>query len=120
MRNHLLDAWMADADAHPAVVLAHVAVDRANTVVASGAAANLDPHFARSQIEFIVEYGEVGRRELVEAHRLADRLPQQIYECLRFDEDDLFVANAALGDQRLEFPRPGRKGMATGNLFAAR
>ena len=78
--HHLLDAGMADADPHPAVVVADMRGDRAQPVVAGDAAAGLHPHLARRQFELVVEHDDVGQRQLVEMHRLGDRASGLVHE----------------------------------------
>ena len=50
---------MADADAHAPVVVGPVRRDRSQAVVAGIAAADFDPHFARREIEFVVQHEDV-------------------------------------------------------------
>ncbi len=58
------------APARPALALLWLAL-----LLAAGAAAALDPHLARQQVELVVEHDHPCQLELVEAHRLADRAP---------------------------------------------
>ena len=50
-----LVAGMADADPHPLVAGADMGGDRAQAVVAGVAAADLDPHLGRREIELVVD-----------------------------------------------------------------
>ena len=56
--HHFLDAGVADADAHAAIILADMLVERADAVVAAGAAAGLDPHLAGRQVDLVIEDGQ--------------------------------------------------------------
>ena len=61
-----LRARVADAEADPPEVRPQVGVDRADAVVAGGAAAPLHPHLAGGEIEFVVEDDQPVGLELVE------------------------------------------------------
>ena len=78
--HQLLDARMADADPHPAIVVADMGGDRAQPVVAGDAAAGLHPHLAGRQVDLVVEHHDVGQRQLVEMHRLGDRAAGLVHE----------------------------------------
>src|SRR5271170_3785570 len=67
-----LVAGMADADPHPLIVVADMGGDRAQAVVAGIAAADLDPHFGRREIELVVDDDQRVEVELPKAQRLAD------------------------------------------------
>ena len=62
--NQRLVAGMADADAHPLIVVADMGGDRAQAVVAGVAAADLDPHFRRREVELVVNDDQRGEVEL--------------------------------------------------------
>ena len=64
MLHHLLDAGMADADAHAAIIVADMRGDRAQPVVAGDAAAGLDPHLGGREVDLVVEHHDVGRPSL--------------------------------------------------------
>src|SRR5208282_2604695 len=72
MPQRILVAGMADADTHPPVVVADVLADRAQAVVPGNATADFDPDFAWRQLDLIVEYRDVIKRELKEMRRLGD------------------------------------------------
>src|SRR5690606_27402833 len=96
--HHLPGAGMADPDAHPAIVLADMLVERTYAVVAGGAAAGLDPDLARGEFDLVVEHGHRRWFELVETQGLADGLPGQVHEGLRLDQQHLLAADPAFGD----------------------
>ena len=64
-----LAAGMADADPDAAIVVADVAGDGAQAVVAGDTAAGFHPNFARRKIQFIVEDDGRSERNFVELHR---------------------------------------------------
>ena len=72
--HQLLDARMADAEAHAAIIVADMGRDRAQAVVAGIAAAVLDAHLRRRQVDLVVQHDDVLGAELVEMRGLADRL----------------------------------------------
>src|SRR5690606_23181981 len=96
LRDQFLDARMADPEAYAAVVPVAMGVDGANAVVAACTAAGLDPDLSRRKVELVIEDRQVGRPELVEAHRLADGLAGQVHVGLRLEQDDFVVADLAL------------------------
>src|SRR3712207_6850725 len=70
MPGHLvLVPGVADADPHPAEVVADMRVHGADAVMAGGAAADLHLDLERRQIELVVEDRDVLRRLLEEIHR---------------------------------------------------
>ncbi len=75
--DHFLGPGMADADAHAAIILAAMRVDRPQPVVAAIAAADLDPHLGLREVDLVVEHGDRRQWQLVEAHGFADRLAGQ-------------------------------------------
>src|SRR5277367_1616617 len=75
MVDERLVAGMADADPHPLVVGAEVGGDRAQSVVAGVAAADLDPDLARGEIKLVVDNDERAEVELRIAQRCADAAP---------------------------------------------
>src|SRR5262245_5526659 len=109
--HQLLHAGMADADAHAAKIIADMLVKRADAIVAARASAGLDPDLSRRKVDLVVENGEGGRRQLVKAQSLSDRLAGQVHEGLRLDQEDLFAVDHAVGDEALEFLRPGGEAM---------
>ena len=68
---------MADAEPDALVVGADRRIDRAQAVVAAIAAAGLDPELARREVEFVVDDGHVGGRELVELDRWPTLSPER-------------------------------------------
>ena len=95
-------ARMADAETHPPVILAEQRVDAAQAVVAGGAAALLDAHLTGGEIEFVVEHEDVGRRDLVEARRRADRTAGFVHVCQWFQRQRLAAADPASGHRTVK------------------
>ena len=71
--HQFLDAGVADPDPHPAILVADMRGDRAQAVVAGNAAADLDPHLAVRQFEFILKHGDLAGRELEEIRGFLNR-----------------------------------------------
>ena len=77
-----LVAGMADAEADAGEVRPDVGGDRADAVVAGGAAAGLGPHPAGREVELVVEDGDVAGLELVELRaRRGRRRPRGSCRC---------------------------------------
>src|SRR3546814_7993149 len=76
----VLVAGVADADAHAAEIGADMRLGRAQAVMPGSAAALLHLDLEGREIELVVEDGDVGGREPVEAHRFADRLAAFVHE----------------------------------------
>ena len=83
--------------------------------MAGDAAAGLHPHLAGNKVELVVEHDDVGKIELVEAHRLADRAPRFVHEGLRLEQKHLLAPELAFGGETLEALAPGRKAMGRGD-----
>src|SRR5690606_34982873 len=113
----LLRAGVTDSDAYAPVLLAAMSVERSDAVVTACAATRFHAHLSGREIQFVVKDGQIGRRELVEAHCLADSLARKVHESLRLDQDDLLAANTPFRNQGIEFLRPRRKGMAAVNCI---
>ena len=73
MLHHILVAGMADADAHAAIIVADMLGDRAQAVMAGNAAADFDPDLAGRKIDLVMEYRDVGKRQLVKMRRFGRR-----------------------------------------------
>ncbi len=96
-RDQILGSGMADADAHPHIVIADMGGERFESVVAGDAAARLDAHLARREIELVMEDDDVAKSELVKAHRLADRTARLVHEGLRLEQEHGLVPELAFG-----------------------
>ena len=79
MVDERLVAGMADAEPHPLVAGAEMGGDRAQSIVAGVAAADLDPHLGRREIEFVVDDDERAKVELRIAQRFADAAPGLVH-----------------------------------------
>src|SRR5690606_21663013 len=77
-----------------------------------GAAVGLDAQLARNEIEFVIDDDEIGGRQLVEAHGLADGLAGKVHEGLRLDQQHLLAVNHAIGNLGLKLLLPVGKAMA--------
>ena len=62
------------------------------------AAALLDPHLARREVELVMENDEVPGRQLVKAHRLAHRLAREVHEGFGLEQHDLLAPEPTLAD----------------------
>src|ERR1700734_681129 len=96
-----LIAGMADPDAHPFIVVADMGGDRAQAVVAGIAAAELDPHFGRREIELVVDDDQRAEVELPEAQRLADAASGIVHVGLRLEQGHPRPLDQAIGRQSL-------------------
>src|SRR5271154_2101734 len=96
-----LVAGMANADAHPLIVVADMGGDRAQAVMAGVAAADLDPHFGRREIELVVDDDHRIQVELPEAQRLADAASGIVHVGLRLEQGHPRPLDQALGRQSL-------------------
>src|SRR5690606_6887867 len=103
---------MPDADAHSAVVLAAMRVDRLDPVVPASATPFLDAKLAGRKVELVIKHDQVFGLELIETQRLADRLAGKVHIGLGLHEKHLLGPEPALADEGVECLRPGRKGMA--------
>src|SRR5947207_5836127 len=93
---------MPDADPDPPVIGADHRIDRAQPVMAGRAAAALDPHLARPQIELVVDHDDLFRRDLVEAHRRQNRVAGIVHEGLRQEQQTARARDHPLGEFALE------------------
>src|SRR5271170_3576386 len=96
-----LVAGMADADPHPLIVVADMGGDRAQAVVAGIAAADLDPHFGRREIELVVDDDERAQVQLRIAQRRADAASGVVHVGLRLDQRHPYALDHALSRQSL-------------------
>ena len=67
--------------------------------MAGSAAAGLHPTLTGREVELVVEDGDVGQAELVEAHRLADRLAAVVHIGRRLEQQDALEPDRARADQ---------------------
>jgi hypothetical protein len=102
-----LVAGMADADPHPLVAGADMGGDRAQAVVAGVAAADLDPHLARREIELVVDDDERAEVELRIAQSFADAASGIVHIGLRLEQNHTLIADQPVRHQSLV---PGAKG----------
>ncbi|MND53151.1 hypothetical protein D3C80_441800 [compost metagenome] len=107
--HQFLVSGVADADAQPAIILAAMGVERFDAVVPAVASGCLEPRSSRWQIEFIVDRDDICRRQLVEAHGLANGLAREVHEGLRLHQQNLLAVDLAFRDHCLELLRPRRK-----------
>ena len=70
------------------------------------AAAGLHPHLARRQVDLVMDDEHVGRRELVEAHRLADGAARLVHVGERLEKEHLLARQRSFGDLAVEAPPP--------------
>src|SRR5271165_28793 len=95
--NERLVAGVADADPHALVVVADMGADRAQSVMAGIAAADLYPDLGGREIEFVVNNEERACVELPEAQRFADAASGFVHEGLRLEQHDPNLADQPLG-----------------------
>ncbi len=81
-RDQIVVAGMADADPHAHVVVAAVLRDRAQTVLARVAAAELRAHFRGRQIDLVMKHDNVAKRDPEKLH--APRRPRGRSRSCRF------------------------------------
>src|SRR5690606_39279532 len=86
--------------------------DGANAIMARRAAARLHADLSGFEVEFVVEDDDIGRRQLVEAHRLADGAPAFVHVCRGLHFVRLLTTKRAFGHQSLKARAGRRKGMA--------
>src|SRR5579883_3126796 len=98
----ILVPWMADTDPHAPIIIADMVADRAQTIMSGIAAADLDPEPPRRQVELVMENGDIGEIDLVEACRLADCAAGLVHESLGLQQDQAFVADRPFGGLALE------------------
>jgi hypothetical protein len=103
-RHAILVARMPDPEAHAAIGLPDMLVDGAQPVVTGMPAALFHAHLAWCQVQFVMEYRHVTGRQLVEPHRLADRLAGQVHEGLGLQQKHLLGPELALAQRALKFP----------------
>ena len=115
MRDQVPLPGMADADAHPHIVVADMRRERSEPVMAGDPAARLHPHLAGREIELVMEHHHVGEIELVEAHRLADGAARRVHEGPGLEQQHLLIAELAFGGGALEALAPGGKAMRRGD-----
>ena len=119
VRDQALVAGVADAEADAGEVGADVGADRADAVVAGGAAAGLDPHPAGGEVELVVEDDGVAGLELVELQRRPDGVAGKVHVGAGLQQQDLLGPEAALGDLAVELRPPGAKPCAAAMASAA-
>src|SRR5579885_668145 len=106
---------MADADPHAPEVRADRRLDRAQAIVAGSAAAPLHPELARSEVDLVINDGDLVRRDLVEARTGTDRIARTVHEGLRLQQKHPHVADRAFGQGALELGTEGRHPVAEGD-----
>src|SRR5437899_210713 len=92
---------MTDSEPHPAVVVADMRGDRAQSVMTGDAAADLDPHFRRRQFEFVLKHGNVTGGQLAEVRGFLNRAPGLVHVGGRPQQNDLFTTERASGSLAL-------------------
>jgi hypothetical protein len=78
--HEILDAGMPDADPHPAIIIADMRGDRAQTVVSGNAAADLHPHLRRRQFDLVMKDRDAIEAELVKMRGFGDRATGVVHE----------------------------------------
>ena len=94
--------------------LADVGGYRAQTIVASIAAAGLDLQLARGKVQLVVEDDDVGQVQLQKADRLTDCPARLVHVGVGLEQQDFFAIHLAFRGQALEFPAPRTEAMAVG------
>src|SRR5579885_2896617 len=112
MQDQLLGAGMADADADAPIVVGEKRVDRAQPVMAGGAAAALHPQLSLLEVELVVDDGDLAGIELEEARRRAHRLTAVVHEGLRLQQHDLAPGDRPFRELALEARPEGAERMA--------
>jgi hypothetical protein len=88
---------MADADAQPPVILgAQVGGDVLEAVVAAKAAAELEAHLARRDVEFVMHHQHFSRLDAVEVRQRPHRLAGTVHEGLRHQQPAVAPLTRAL------------------------
>ena len=116
VQHQVLVAGMADADAHPAIVLADMGVDVAQAVVAAGTAALLHAHPAGREVELVVEHHDAVERDLEEAHGLAHGLARLVHEGHGLQDQRALAAEMAFRHLAVEARPPRREDTAADDL----
>src|SRR3954468_1949560 len=86
--HEFLDTGMPDAEPYPAIVVADMRGDRAQSVVSGNAATDLDAYLARRQFEFVLKHDDLAGRELEEVGGFLHRPPGLVHECRRLEQDN--------------------------------
>src|SRR3569623_2204518 len=94
---------MSDADPHAAEFRPEMRVGRTDAVMPRGAAAAPPLDLERREVELVVEHRHILRRQLVEAHRLADRAAALVHEGGGLEQQDLLSPAAPFLRPALEF-----------------
>src|ERR1700722_8524483 len=97
---------MADANAHAPIVVAHMLGDRAQTIVTGNTSANLYPHFAGRQINFVMERRHVTKREFVKMHCFGDRATGFVHIGPWQQQERTHTGNRARAGNALKAPAP--------------
>ena len=100
--DQILVTRVTDTDAHPPILIADMRADRTQAVVTCDAAADLDPHLGRRQVDFVVKHDDVVDAELVEIRRFRDRASGFVHERAGQQQKRLLAADRALGRDALK------------------
>jgi len=113
--DELLHAGMADTDPHAPVIGAERVVDRAQPVMAAGAAAALHPELAFGKIDVVMDDGNFAHIDFVEARRRADAVAARIHIGLGLEQQHARVADDTFRESALELWPKGREAIARGD-----
>src|SRR5262249_39876676 len=108
---------MANANATPPVVVAHMGRDRAQAVMAGDAAAGFDTHLGGRQVDLVVEDHDVAEVDLIEMRRLPDCQPGLVHVGARQQQDDALAVDRTFRRDPSKAPSPRANPVAPGNGF---
>src|SRR5260370_393148 len=115
--DQLLGAGMANADADPPVVVAHMGRNRAQAVMARDAAAGFNTHLGGRQVDLVVEDHDVTEVDLVEMRRLPDCQAGLVHVGTRQQQGDALAVDRTFGSDPAKAPSPRANPVAAGNGF---
>ncbi len=104
--HQFLDTGMTDAESHPAIIIAEMRGDRAQSVVTGNAAADLHPNLCGRQLQLVVKHGDVAEADLEEIRSLAHRAPGLVHERGGLQQDDTLAVERAFGGLPLKAAAP--------------
>src|SRR5690606_4556356 len=106
---------MADADPNPYEVVAEVGTDRAQTVVAGIATADLHLHSAGGKVQLVVEDNHVLQVDFEESCRFADRAPALVHVGHGLKQQNALAADGPFRRLALKPAAPWREPVPLGN-----
>src|SRR5262249_15689512 len=117
MFDQVLGARVANADAHPPVIVADMRGDRTQAVVSGDAAADLDPYLAGRQLDLVVENDDVADRKLIKLRRVGDGAGGLVHECSGQKQQHALAGDRPLAGDALKTAAPRPDAVALGGGF---